>query len=399
MSPYAGGRLLVACLVLAAPGVRAEVPLTERIDRENQKLGEVQDRFTTVQRKIRSLTSRREDLDRRLAESRREQGELEHQIARLKAEASRAVGEVEAAHAALLEARRAHAEYEASYAQRLVHIYKRTALSPVGALLESQSLGELVRRNRYLQLLKEDAGHLKVLEESRDRVSLRTAALEAARARADTLRGELEERERNLSRNILEQSRLLDQIRRERDHEIQKASKLQDAQELLKKKIENLQRAATVMQAERRAPRPPARRQIQKGQLRWPIDGDITILKPFGRTVNEVGTPEFNQGHEILITQPTSVKAVADGQVIFQGIFSPVYGKVVMVAHGGSPVDVISLYGNLDTILVGVDQEVREGDIIGTVGGDSSSGRTSHLRIEIRKGTDAQNPSHWLARR
>lgn len=399
MSPSALRALLaLGCLFLVPPRLRAEIPLRDRIQRENQKLGEVKNRYDTVQRKIRSLTTRRDELDQRLSQARREQTDLEQQIARLETENRQATQDVEKARKELVRVRQAHASYQENYAQRLVHFYKRARLSPIGPLLESRSLGDMAHRHRYLQFLQEDSSKLHKLESGRLEVATRTQALEQARLHAEQLRDKLELRKRTLESNILEQSGLLDRIRRERSHEITRAERLGEAQEILRKKIKNLQSAARIASRQSAAAaRRTRKKSARKGQMRWPVDGARTILKPYGRMTNEAGTPEFNSGIDILVTRPTSVRASAAGRVMFQGIFSPVYGKVVMIDHGGSPGNVISLYGNLETILVGVDQQLEEGDIVGMVGGEANSGRASHLHLEIRKGPDAQNPIHWLA--
>lgn len=394
-------RILLALLVGApqlASSALAEVSIRERIDLQNRKLREVKTRSETVDRRLRALSHQVGNLERRLDESQRDQADLERQIAKLRAEVERATQEAEHSHRLLEEAKWEHENYAESYAQRLVHIYKRSALSPVGLMLEARSVDELVRRTRYMSFLKEDAGRLHDLEEGRDRVATRAHQLDESRRRATDLRQRLVQREKELTRNILEQSRLLDQIRREREHEREKKQRLSEAQELLRKKLVNLQSAAEVV-ADRQGTPAPARKAPRRGRLRWPLDDEPTILKPFGRTTNETGTPEFNSGIDLLVTQPRNVRAAASGRVLFQGIFSPAYGKVVMLDHGGSPVKIISLYGNLDSILVEPNQELREGDVIGTVGDAASSDRASHLKFEIRKGTDPENPLHWLSRR
>jgi septal ring factor EnvC (AmiA/AmiB activator) len=393
-------RALLFLLVLFQTGSgrsRAEVPLRDRINRENRKLGEVRNRYKTIQKKIRALTGRRDELETRLHEARMEQKELVQQIADLQRDAIQARRDVERARAALLAAQRAHSEYRKSYSDRLVYIYKRSQISPIGPLLESRSIGDMVQQASYLQFLEEDAGRLRQLQDGRDQVARQTEALEQAQNHSENLRGTLSVRKKTLEGNILEQSRLLDQIRRERSHEVRRAGRLKEAQDILVRKIKNLQSAARIAGRER--PHQNRRRSVRKGQMRWPIDGTRTILKPFGRMTNEAGTPEFNSGIDILVTRPTSVRASAAGRVMFQGIFSPVYGKVVMIDHGGSPGNVITLYGNLETILVGVDQRLEEGDIIGMVGGEANGGRSSHLHMEIRKGPNAQNPLHWLSPR
>lgn len=391
----------LAILLALGGGAPAEnLGLDDRIRREELRLGEVQDKYATVQRKIRVLTSRRKVLETQLTMNRNERAKLERQIETLRLESDAARRKVESTTSELAAAEAAYQGYLQAFESRLVHIYKRGSLSPMGAMVHARSVSEFVTRARYYRFLKEDAGQLGRLQETRDLIATKKAALEKARAGAERLGQELTARERSLSRNIEEQARLLEQIRRERDHEVTKASKLREASRMLETKIANLNKAADVVEEERQKPRPRRRAVPAKGSLRWPLEGDITIARGFGRATNAAGTAEFNSGIDLKVESATRVHAAAAGRVMFVGVFSPVYGKVVMIDHGGSPVNIISLYGNLETILAGLDQEVRAGDTLGMVGSSSPTrANANYLHFEVRKGTEAQDPRQWLSRR
>ena len=177
---------------LLASSAPAEVSIRERIDLQNRKLREVTTRQETVDRRLRALTHQVGNLEQKLDESQRDQADLEHQIAKLRQQVDRATHDAERAHSLLEEAKWEHENYAESYAQRLVHIYKRSALNPVGLMLESRNIDELVRRTRYMRFLKEDAGRLRDLEDGRDRVATRAQQLDEARHRATDLRQRLE---------------------------------------------------------------------------------------------------------------------------------------------------------------------------------------------------------------
>ncbi len=376
------------------PGVR------EQLEHETRRLEEVREKHEQAKRKIRVLSSRRTVLETQLSLNRSERSGLERQIEDLRRDAETARKGIEASTRELGEAETRYRDYLADFESRMVHIYKRSTLSPLAALAQSRSVEELVMRTRYFLFLEEDALQLTGLQAIRDEVERKRTGLEKARNDAERLRAELAGRERGLALNIQEQTGLLESIRREREHEVAKSGKLLEASRMLETRIGNLGRAARVVEEERTRPPRPAPKKLGKGDLAWPLDGDISIARPFGRAVNETGTPEFNSGLDLQVDGPTQVKAAADGKVLFQGVFSPVYGKVVMLDHGGTPVNIISLYGNLDTILVAQGQEVRTGDTLGMVGTEPQRGSPPPvLHFEVRRGTEAQDPREWIATR
>jgi murein DD-endopeptidase MepM/ murein hydrolase activator NlpD len=91
----------------------------------------------------------------------------------------------------------------------------------------------------------------------------------------------------------------------------------------------------------------------------------------------------------------TPVKAVAGGKVALVQRLST-YGLTVVVAHGDG---YYSLYMQLATANVQVDQAIQRGSVIGTVGG-SNTDYGPHLHFEIRgENQIALDPADWLRRR
>ncbi|MGC9361975.1 MAG: M23 family metallopeptidase, partial [Candidatus Syntrophosphaera sp.] len=87
----------------------------------------------------------------------------------------------------------------------------------------------------------------------------------------------------------------------------------------------------------------------------------------------------------------TPVKAVLDGVVVFSGVQGG-YGNVVVLEH---PDFVMTVYAHNEKNLVKVDDEVKQGDEIATMG---STGQTtgSHLHFEYRLKGKAINPRKVL---
>lgn len=122
-----------------------------------------------------------------------------------------------------------------------------------------------------------------------------------------------------------------------------------------------------------------------------------TITAGFGPMQNPYdGKTMDHQGVDIKAPKGTAVLAVADGKVaIAETAYTVDQGKGRYVLLHHSAGETSSLYSHLDSVGVTKGQEVRKGDVIGTVG---STGRATgpHLHLEIRKGETAIDPASLI---
>jgi len=117
----------------------------------------------------------------------------------------------------------------------------------------------------------------------------------------------------------------------------------------------------------------------KKTELAWPASGTITSY--FGWRPNPDSTGmSLHQGIDIDAAKGDKVVSALDG-VVTDVRTSPEYGLVVEVEHAGG---FSSVYGHLDSAAVAVDQRVKKGDSLGTVG-DSGNATGPHLHFELRK--------------
>jgi septal ring factor EnvC (AmiA/AmiB activator) len=80
--------------------------------------------------------------------------------------------------------------------------------------------------------------------------------------------------------------------------------------------------------------------------------------------------------------------------VLFSGWFRG-YGQMVILDHGG---DDVTVSGYLDELRVEAGDEVRSGDVIGTVG-ETGSLSGPGLYFEIRHAGQPVDPTTWLQSR
>lgn len=120
-----------------------------------------------------------------------------------------------------------------------------------------------------------------------------------------------------------------------------------------------------------------------------PVPSDQFVLtSPFGMRVSPfTRAADFHKGLDLSAPRGTPVYVTADGIVTFAGRF-PLrqsvswwrFGNVVVVNHANR---FITIYGHLDTIGVRAGQQVRQGEVVATVGSTGWS-TNSHLHYEVR---------------
>ncbi|MEJ5228239.1 peptidoglycan DD-metalloendopeptidase family protein [Thermodesulfovibrio sp.] len=128
----------------------------------------------------------------------------------------------------------------------------------------------------------------------------------------------------------------------------------------------------------------------RRGTLLWPVSG--SVVAHYGNQRDPVfNVPVFRSGIYIKASPGTSVKASAEGKVVYANYFKG-YENLVIISHGDG---YYTVYGNLDSMAVKEGSYVKEGQTIGTVS-DKSNIDTSALYFELRYRGKPLNPEQWL---
>lgn len=139
---------------------------------------------------------------------------------------------------------------------------------------------------------------------------------------------------------------------------------------------------------------PPQTNQPPTQLSGYPLSAATTVALPYGWQINpHSGEVFFHSGVDLVAAVGTPVEAIAPGVVAFakeQGS----YGKLVIINHSGG---LQSRYAHLDTIKVTAGQQVKKGDVLGTVGTTGQpAAKQPHLHFEVRSssslGWTAQDP-------
>lgn len=126
-----------------------------------------------------------------------------------------------------------------------------------------------------------------------------------------------------------------------------------------------------------------------------PLPADQFVLtSPFGTRISPfTRVADFHKGLDLSAPSGTPIYASADGQVTFAGRY-PLsqsvawwrFGNVVVINHAGR---FITIYGHCDSVKVRAGQQVKQGDVVATVGSTGWS-TNSHLHYEVRSDIEQQ---------
>ncbi len=109
-----------------------------------------------------------------------------------------------------------------------------------------------------------------------------------------------------------------------------------------------------------------------------PVTGKIT--SGFGMRADPITNQLTNHtGIDIDAPIGTEVKAALDGVVMLVDEQNQYLGKVIVIRHAN---DVRTVYAHLSEILVNVEDQVKQGDIIGKTG-DTGKTTAPHLHFEV----------------
>jgi septal ring factor EnvC (AmiA/AmiB activator) len=127
-----------------------------------------------------------------------------------------------------------------------------------------------------------------------------------------------------------------------------------------------------------------------KGSLHLPVRGIL---------VHRYGTPRAGGGPSwkglfIRAREGEEVRAVAAGRVVFADWMRG-FGNLLIVDHGRG---FLSVYGNTESLLKGVGDEVQSAEVVATVGA-SGGGEETGLYFEVRHDGRAFDPLTWVALR
>jgi murein hydrolase activator len=360
----------------------------DSIQAERQRL---QREMATLQTRVRDASRELVNIERQQEASRSALMELEFQTELLNENVETAAREHSATQARLEQRTRdLHA--------RLRSIYKRGRLHSVQVILAAQSFSDLLNRYKYLNLMAiYDRMIVQEFARLEQQLARQERDMRESLERLDLLRQEKADEVAALDRAENQRQATLRQFRQQESQTASRLDELEREQQQLTGAIANLERRRREEELRSATPAQPASISTRDlGTLNWPVNG--TVLYRFGPDRKPDGIVLKHQGIGIAAPAGTAVAAVESGVVEFAGPF-PGYGPTVIISHGGG---YRTLYLYLQRIEVTVNQVIRAGQGIGTVGGERTA-EGAHIEFQVRVPIDGTiepvDPLTWLRSR
>jgi len=397
------GLVLALAPALLSPMAWGQVPKRESaeigdkqqdLQQAHKRLLEERQKAADARKREAGVLSELEAIDRRLSEKRQQVAVLDGRLKRAQADVGELQGEI-----GRLQSRRSG--QEDVLGRRLRALYKLQVQGGVLPIVLSGAdpVEQAVQLRHLTTLASVDARLIREYRVTSEVLADRKSRVEARGREMASLRSEADQERAEFDQEAAKRRALLAKVQSERAYHDRMVGELSEATRRLEAFIRDLQEKQRRAVAKVPPPSRPARPApgdagpgfaSLRGRLAWPADG--RVVAEYGPQVNpRFGTKTFRNGIDIEAGEGSNIAAVFPGQVVYTGWFRG-YGNLIIVDHGG---EYYTVYAHAADIRVTEGDEVKQGQIIGTVG-DTGSLQGPRLYFEVRHEGKPQDPTQWL---
>jgi len=283
---------------------------------------------------------------------------------------------------------------------RLVLIYKMKMKKLVDSILASDNLNVLLKRYKYFsEIIKEDNKIIFALRKARNYYKQTLNEIYNKKKELESL----VEINNQLKEKVLEKEIALKKLY---ERATRKKMKLKEQILLMSNEEKNLKariKADLSRDEEKRKKILEAKNKIKqakikkiktgkvkidkKARLIWPVGSIDKVVSKYGiGGIRALDIQHYNNGIDMIIQGSADVKCSLDGIVIYKGFMNG-YGNIVIVDHGNS---LVTVYANLASQEVGMNEYVKQGDILG------KTVKNEKFHFEIRENSESKDPLKWL---
>jgi septal ring factor EnvC (AmiA/AmiB activator) len=366
--------------------------LSKGVDQSKKELGgikkkiqEEKQRVQEISKKETSAISQLNTLDRNLADREKELTSLKQRLAVVDKKAQRTNQDLGSL-SSNIDAQ------EKLLLNRLVALYKFGDVETPQLLFSSGSYEDFLSSRRHLtSILEQDRQMIDDYRKRKTVVGTYQRQLKEDEQELKGLKKKAEQKKGEIQKDLLQKGKLLDGVRQEKQIHLAAIRELETASAQLQGLLHRLEKELQEKAREKAFVPSGKGFGALRGKLPFPVRGKI--LSSFGKNEN----PKFNtftvqKGIEIEASLGAGVRAVYDGRVLYSDWFKG-YGKILIIDHGDG---YYTLSGHASSLLKGVGEEVRAGDVVALVG-DTGSLKGPCLYFEIRQRGKPLDPVEWLA--
>ena len=396
---------LVRCLILATLlGCLATTPLQARQDGKSkseqavakQKLAELHHKMEALAKQQADTAARRDSVNAELAKQAAALAGAARAVRQTDAELTAKQQQLDQLQQQRATLRQTLDSQRAAIADLLRATYALGHGSDLRLLLGDEDVARIARALVYSKYFQQDRvqrvqrlmADLAKLQELEDAISAEQQALQATKTQR-------EQQAAVLAQQRAAQQKLAAETDAQYKDQAQRLAALKQNAQALNTLLDKLQkaideaaaraaaeRAAAIRKHPGRKPPPPvevggAGANI-RGNLPWPASGVVN---------------SYGNGVLIKASGGSEIHAVARGRVIYAG-FLRGYGMLLIVNHGNGW---MSMYGNNETLLHDVGDQVEAGQAIGTA--SPPTGINTGVYFELRRNNQPVDPRSWLSQR
>jgi len=261
--------------------------------------------------------------------------------------------------------------------------------SDLRLLLGDEDIARIARSLEYSKYFQQDRlqkvqqlmTELTKLQDLENQITAEQQALEATRTQRQQQTAALQQQRK-------QQQQVASQIDAQYKNQAQKLAALKQNEQSLNDLLAKLQKAIddAAREAARKARSNPTVPGGETGKAMANIRGNLPWPAP---------GPVHTFGNGVLIGAPrgADVRAVARGRVVYAH-FMRGYGQLIILSHGNGW---LSMYGNNETLLHGVGDDVAAGEALGTA--MLSTGDSTGVYFELRQNGKPVDPRTWLSQK
>ena len=380
---------LAICLILSSFIINFGILLRfahadpAQVSNRNQgQIKKIELKLSSEKKKLKKIDSQEKDLLGELASLEQEVAKKRGAVAELSKKLHRGEANIAVLGRKLAALKQSSRDIEIKVSRKLVKLYKHTRVGYIRTLAEVTDITQFWRRVKYLRAIMEE-----------DRMALIRAATRAQGHQEEISRTEAKLTEiRDISSK--KKTRLLS-LKEELEKKVLCLMKIHSEKEFYETAVLELQAAAeglkqTLINIEKKDNHKinrPCHFEDFKGKLPYPFKGKIIG----DQKILGSARPGGYKGIVIEGVPSSDVKVIFPGVVAFSGRLKG-YGELVIINHG-SRFFTVSAHLSQRSKIEGT--VVKEGDILGQIGGKGTSGG-ARLYFEIRRAGKSLNPQEWL---
>lgn len=374
--------------------------LKKKIEYKSNELEKIRNEIRQYKKELGKAESKEKSLLEKLQETEKDMSLTYKLFNELTREQRKKENEIQLTEKSIKQMENNLAQLKASFARRLVNLYKKGEMEEWEYLLTSESLNQAIYRYKYFRILADiDRRTAENICYTIRKIENKKQVLETELQDKEKIIVEKKQYQQTLKKQKRQRSENLNAAKKNKKNLIIQLQQKEKAAKELSRLIANLEKEQEIRRKELERQRVLSGVNIEnpflqsRGKLSWPVNGDV--IAHFGMQKHPVlNTITENSGIDIKAKQGTPIKAILDG-VVATITYIRGFGNTIIIDHGFG---FYSVYSHLENVAISENQYISKDMIIASVG-DSGTLSGAQLHFEIWKNRTKLNPEEWLVGR